>query len=180
MSRAILWGVAFGAAGCVDPDLDLDVDGLPDDWEVSLGTDPFDPDSDRDGRYDAADLLFGDPLVADHDGAADVPDVYVWHVVRQPRGVELAGLVTSEAELGTFFDPDVPPDCRWVDSGGRADWADQTPATFVPWQRRFDDDPAVMAWLESWAWYQENGDIDARRLTSNNYILSGGDVPAPR
>ena len=164
------------AGGCANVDPDVDGDGLPDTWEVTLRTDPFDADSDRDGRDDAADLLFGDPNVADHDGA-DVPDVYVWRVVRQPNGVELSGLVTSSEDLGSHSDPDDAPDCVWVDAAGHATWTDEASATFVHWNRRFDAQPAVMAWLESWVWYQSDDGFEVERLTSNNYILQGGEVP---
>ncbi len=45
---------------------DHDGDGLSDDEELSMGTDPFHPDTDRDGASDGVELTRGtDPLVAD-------------------------------------------------------------------------------------------------------------------
>jgi hypothetical protein len=47
---------------------DLDADGLLNDEEVALGTDPRDPDTDDDGLGDGAEVALGtDPLDPDHD-----------------------------------------------------------------------------------------------------------------
>jgi hypothetical protein len=46
---------------------DSDHDGLSDSFEVTLGTDPLNPDSDLDGLTDSAEVHFGsNPLGADH------------------------------------------------------------------------------------------------------------------
>ncbi len=48
---------------------DADNDGIPDDQELPIGTDPFDPDTDDDGLIDSAELRIGsDPLNWDSDG----------------------------------------------------------------------------------------------------------------
>lgn len=53
-----------------DPTLDSDEDGIPDQIELEIGTDPFDPDTDGDGLEDGQELyeFNTDPLVADTDG----------------------------------------------------------------------------------------------------------------
>lgn len=59
---------SFAEAGVTAP-LDSDGDGLPDDYEASIGTDAFDPDTDGDGLDDGDEVLLGtDPLDADSDG----------------------------------------------------------------------------------------------------------------
>ena len=56
--------------------LDSDADGLLDDFEVKLGTDPFAADSDRDGLTDGQEIdLRTDPLDVDSDGDG-VSDYY--------------------------------------------------------------------------------------------------------
>jgi hypothetical protein len=51
-----------------DPNMaDTDHDGLSDSFEVTLGTDPLNPDSDLDGLTDSSEVHFGsNPLAADH------------------------------------------------------------------------------------------------------------------
>ena len=62
-----MW-IAFGAEGV----LDSDGDGLDDDFERDIGTDPFDPDSDGDGVPDGVEVWTGtDPLDANDPG--DLP-----------------------------------------------------------------------------------------------------------
>lgn len=58
--------------GVGDPCEDMDGDGLTDDVETGLGTDPNDPDTDDDGRTDGAEVngaagIFTDPLDPDTD-----------------------------------------------------------------------------------------------------------------
>lgn len=57
-------------SSCPDPEADdSDGDGLPDDLEAEIGTDPCHPDTDLDGLDDGLDVdLCTDPLVADTDG----------------------------------------------------------------------------------------------------------------
>ncbi|MBI4559568.1 MAG: DUF1565 domain-containing protein [Candidatus Hydrogenedentes bacterium] len=51
---------------------DFDEDGLSNEDEATLGTDPADPDSDDDGMYDGWEVQFSfNPLVADSQGDAD-------------------------------------------------------------------------------------------------------------
>jgi hypothetical protein len=53
----------------ISPILDSDGDGLPDDEEIILGTDPNNPDSDGDGLADGDEVIVGtDPLDPDTDG----------------------------------------------------------------------------------------------------------------
>ncbi|MBL9120311.1 MAG: thrombospondin type 3 repeat-containing protein [Phycisphaerae bacterium] len=52
--------IARAAADCTPP-LDSDGDGVPDDEEVTNGTDPNDPDTDDDGTGDGSDLCPLDP-----------------------------------------------------------------------------------------------------------------------
>ena len=71
MPRAILLALslsAFVACG-KDVDVDTDGDGLFDEQEAALGTDPNNPDTDGDGLNDLAEDDGGtDPLLADGDG----------------------------------------------------------------------------------------------------------------
>ncbi len=61
---------------------DSDGDGIPDEVERILGTDPFNPDTDGDGLTDGQELnqYFTDPLVADtdNDGISDGDEVLVY------------------------------------------------------------------------------------------------------
>ena len=52
---------------------DSDEDGIPDGYEISLGTDPYNEDTDGDGFSDGYELtfLYTDPLVYDEDGDFD-------------------------------------------------------------------------------------------------------------
>ena len=59
-----------GAAGALNPLLDSDGDGLPDWYEVLIGTDPLKADTDGDGLSDFEEIFVyhTDPLNADTDG----------------------------------------------------------------------------------------------------------------
>jgi hypothetical protein len=63
-------GAAYIFALPTAPISDSDGDGLNDDDEIVLGTDPFDPDTDDDGLSDGGEInvYLTDPLVADTDG----------------------------------------------------------------------------------------------------------------
>jgi hypothetical protein len=54
----------------VEEYLDSDSDGLTDEQELSIGTDPFNPDSDNDGLFDREEVVSykTDPLNSDSDG----------------------------------------------------------------------------------------------------------------
>ena len=61
-----------GVAVQLEPDRDLDDDGLTDDEELSRGTDPRNPDTDGDGMWDGWEVMYGlDPLHSDADEDAD-------------------------------------------------------------------------------------------------------------
>ncbi|MFK7926990.1 MAG: hypothetical protein AB8H79_02285 [Myxococcota bacterium] len=66
MRGIVLATALFGLAGCltdVDIPLDDDGDGLLSNYEIEIGTDPFDPDSDGDGHSDGKEIDKGfDPL----------------------------------------------------------------------------------------------------------------------
>jgi hypothetical protein len=58
----------FSISLATDPSLDSDSDTLTDDEEITLGTDPFDPDTDDDTLTDAEEVTLGtDPLDPDTD-----------------------------------------------------------------------------------------------------------------
>lgn len=65
-------GGSSGAVYVFGPQIsaDSDADGLTDDDEIAIGTDPFDPDSDDDGLLDGEEVLVyaTDPLDPDSDG----------------------------------------------------------------------------------------------------------------
>jgi thiol-disulfide isomerase/thioredoxin len=70
----------------VDP-TDTDGDGLPDDIELGIGTDPADPDTDDDGLLDGEEAEHGaDPLLADtdDDGYTDRDEVHEGHDPADP------------------------------------------------------------------------------------------------
>jgi hypothetical protein len=54
----------------IDPFLDTDGDGLPDWYELLIGTDPYNPDTDHDGLTDYQEIFVyhTDPLNPDSDG----------------------------------------------------------------------------------------------------------------
>ena len=60
------WLIVGALAGCA---VDADLDGLSEQAERELGTDPTEPDTDGDGLRDGAEVAYGsDPLVQDTDG----------------------------------------------------------------------------------------------------------------
>jgi outer membrane protein OmpA-like peptidoglycan-associated protein len=66
-------GLPFAGSLTGNADLDSDGDGLPDSLERQIGTDPFDPDTDKDGLTDGEEYFakYGyktDPLNPDTDG----------------------------------------------------------------------------------------------------------------
>ncbi|ELZ27729.1 hypothetical protein C475_07405 [Halosimplex carlsbadense 2-9-1] len=94
--------------------LDSDGDGLADERELELGTDPFDPDTDADGLADGREIDLGtDPLNPDTDGDG-VSDARELERGTSPRSVDADadGLTDErELELGTDpFDPDTDGD----------------------------------------------------------------------
>ena len=62
--------ICLGLGGCLDPSMsipkDSDNDGISDDVETQIGTDPYDPDSDADGMNDGDEVKAGrDPTKSD-------------------------------------------------------------------------------------------------------------------
>lgn len=59
-----LMNIAMGSASSPSSSVDSDNDGLTDDQETLLGTDPHNPDTDGDGHSDGSEVRYGyDPLV---------------------------------------------------------------------------------------------------------------------
>ena len=98
--------------GCLSP-RDCDGDRLPDELETSIGTDPFDPDTDGDGLEDGTEHLrlpASDPLSpdTDGDGLCDGP-------------VELESVCVAGEDLSAdgFLDPmETDPTAADTDEGG--------------------------------------------------------------
>src|SRR5438105_1895166 len=68
----------------VSTTLDSDGDGLTDDQEVDLGTDPLSSDTDGDGIPDGTEVSLGlDPLISD--AATQVETVYCPQIVAVPN-----------------------------------------------------------------------------------------------
>lgn len=85
--------VSFADASCAGPS-DTDGDGLTDDVEAGLCTDPLDPDTDGDGLLDGEEVLAGtDPCNPDENGNG-IPD-----------GIDL------------LIDESCPPDAVWKNHG---------------------------------------------------------------
>ncbi|MCK5437844.1 MAG: hypothetical protein KAI90_07500, partial [Desulfobulbaceae bacterium] len=106
----------FSEAYCIPPDsngvstdndgvsYDSDGDGIPDDTEINIGTDPQDPDSDDDGIWDGLELELGkDPLC---------PDATVEYSVQ----------VTLDPELHSISIPDPRGYDVFYDTVSRWDW----------------------------------------------------------
>ena len=80
ISKLSLVAVAFAIVGCGTDEVDTDGDGLSDEQEVELGTDPEEADSDDDGLTDGEEYDLGtDPLDedSDSDGMSDGEEVEI-------------------------------------------------------------------------------------------------------
>ena len=97
---------------------DTDRDGLPDDIEAGLGTNPRDYDSDNDGLGDGREMRFGsDPRDADSDGDK-LKDGREITLGTNPMAADTDGDGTddrAETRAGTLTNLD-------VDRDGKADW----------------------------------------------------------
>jgi hypothetical protein len=85
-----------------DAGIDTDGDGVPDDREKELGTDPNDPDSDDDGLNDGDELYYGaDPLDpdSDDDGFTDGEEVDIIHTNPANPGCENQNSEASQGKL---------------------------------------------------------------------------------
>ena len=117
-------GDSDGTIDALDPvDQDSDADGLDDLTEISLGTDPFDADTDDDALGDAAEqasdpvdadtdddglsdgaeaLLFTDPLLPDTDGDGLDDGLEQGLAVGIPAGISAGGVPFLGTDLGLF------------------------------------------------------------------------------
>lgn len=94
------WSVAVSAAREGPPLLDSDDDGIDDDSEVALGTDPFAVDTDADGEPDGAELGdVAEPSDRDDDGVLDA---------LEPGGVDDDGDGADAEQDPDEQDPCVP------------------------------------------------------------------------
>ena len=99
-------------------DDDADNDGLPDDLEVDLGTDPLDPDSDDDGVPDGLEVDLGtDPLDPDSDDDGIPDGTELGFTVPAPGTDPDPGSFVPDSDPTTTTDP-LDPD---TDGDGTSD-----------------------------------------------------------
>ena len=114
------------AETCLIPAADDDLDGLINDLEAELGTDPFNADTDGDGRSDALELggNFYDPPDDDGDGKPNVlegalgsqdADLDCLPDQLDPNDSEVEGSVYKLGELGCCCGGD-------TEDGGMRQW----------------------------------------------------------
>lgn len=93
---------------------DSDADGLTDDEEIKLGTNPFDPDTDHDGLTDYAEvrIYHTDPLNpdSDYDGLKDGAEVNNFHTNPLLRDTDGGGVADGHEVLEDGTDPLNPAD----------------------------------------------------------------------
>lgn len=110
MKRCVLIGLFVFIAGCPatmvqpDPNLDSDGDGLTDEQEVDLATDPLSADTDGDGVDDGDEVSLGlDPLVTDAITLVEI--VYCPEVLAVPGLPDVGAIgVFESAPVGGFAD----------------------------------------------------------------------------
>ncbi|NLB54601.1 MAG: OmpA family protein [Lentisphaerae bacterium] len=100
--------VAYGGA------LDSDGDGLPDDFERKIGTDPFNPDTDGDGLTDWEEFVvyFTDPCRADtdYDGLTDGEEILAYKTDPHNRDTDGGGVADGHEVIEDQTDPLDPSD----------------------------------------------------------------------
>ncbi|MFO7870876.1 MAG: OmpA family protein [Kiritimatiellia bacterium] len=114
-------GVVWTWGAGIEPDLvaeqgpvDSDGDGLPDDVERRMGTDPFDPDTDDDGLSDGDEvhIYMTDPLNpdSDWDGLTDGEEVLDFGTDPLKRDTDDGGVADGHEVLDDGTDPLDPSD----------------------------------------------------------------------
>ena len=126
--------------------LDADADGLTDDEEATLGTDPNDADTDDDGLDDATevDTTLTDPLLpdTDGDGLLDGEELDPWMTDPLLPDTDGDGLLDGEEVLTALTDPllgDTDGD-GFADGPGLGTPVDNCPADLNPGQEDGDVD----------------------------------------
>jgi outer membrane protein OmpA-like peptidoglycan-associated protein len=93
---------------------DSDADGLSDEEEARLGTDPFSADTDKDGLsdYDEVRVYKTDPLNpdSDYDGLKDGPEVFYYHTKPLVRDTDGGGVADGHEVIEDGTDPLNPND----------------------------------------------------------------------
>lgn len=98
----------------IGEELDSDGDGLTDEYELSIGTDPFNPDTDGDGLGDGDEVLFygTDPLNADTDwdGLSDGAEVMIYGTDPLNWDTDGGGVSDGHEVIDDMTDPLDPSD----------------------------------------------------------------------
>jgi OOP family OmpA-OmpF porin len=112
LTGGIVWTIGAGVAPHLKVSggiLDSDGDGLPDTREAELGTDPYDPDTDKDGLSDGEEVLeYGtDPLNedTDWDQLKDGPEVHAHGTDPNDRDTDDGGVSDGHEVLEDGTDP---------------------------------------------------------------------------
>ncbi len=103
----------------IDPSADLDGDGIPNDVEITIGTDPNDPDSDGDRIPDSVETNGGEPVDTDGDGVIDALDPD-----SDGDGLSDADEGTGDSDgdgIPNYRDPDGEPTDQDTDGDGLTD-----------------------------------------------------------
>jgi outer membrane protein OmpA-like peptidoglycan-associated protein len=112
---AYRWGAAIPPAYMVSGgDLDSDGDGLLDSEEAVIGTDPYDPDTDKDGLTDGQEVKVyrTDPLNpdSDWDGLKDGAEVFTYQTDPNNRDTDNGGVADGHEVIEDGTDPLDPSD----------------------------------------------------------------------
>ncbi|MBN1269571.1 MAG: outer membrane beta-barrel protein, partial [Kiritimatiellae bacterium] len=104
------WGARVPAIYAVTGgDIDSDGDGLLDSHEVELGTDPYDPDTDKDGLTDGEEVLTykTDPLNpdTDWDGLKDGAEVHTYTTDPLKRDTDNGGVADGHEVIEDHTNP---------------------------------------------------------------------------
>ncbi|MEQ9561772.1 MAG: LamG-like jellyroll fold domain-containing protein, partial [Woeseiaceae bacterium] len=119
-----------GVGDACDSSIDSDNDGLTDDQELLLGTDPNNPDSDGDGYSDGDEVSAGtDPLDSSDFPSTGDPDLVAWYrfdsdaggLILDSSGNGNNGSCNPGSSCGTFVSSDGKPDGSY-DLVGDGNW----------------------------------------------------------